>query len=107
MNLGLASAAILLLNLPFGYWRAHVGKFSFQWFVAVHLPIIVAISMRLLSGLGWHLVTFPALIGAYCVGQFGGGMIYGQWEKHASSPLSACLVCDLWKRFSSHGTRAL
>ena len=30
---------ILLLNLPFGYWRAGVARFSRGWFLAVHVPV--------------------------------------------------------------------
>jgi hypothetical protein len=107
MHLGIASATILLFNLPFGYWRAHAGKFSLQWFLAVHLPVLLAISLRVLGGLGWHLLTFPALVGAYFMGQLLGGRIHGQWQKRAKMQLSACLVCDLWKKLHSNGTRTL
>jgi len=64
----------------------------------VHLPVLLAVSLRLLIGLGWHLVTFPALIGAYCTGQLLGARIHGQLEKHGGGPVTACLVCDLWKK---------
>jgi hypothetical protein len=107
MHLGIVSATVLLFNLPFGYWRAHAGKFSLQWFLAVHVPVLMAVSLRVLGGLGWHLVTFPALIGAYCLGQFLGGRIYGQWKNRGNGPLTACLVCDLWKKFYPDGTRTL
>ena len=107
MQLGIVSASVFLLNLPFGYWRAHAGKFSLQWFLAVHLPVLAAISLRLLSGLGWQLMTFPALIGAYCVGQLLGGRIHIQWSRNGKRKLSACLVCDLWKTIFPHGTRPL
>ncbi len=105
MSLGIASASILLFNLPFGYWRAHAGKFSPHWFLAVHLPVLFAIFLRVLSGLGWHLATFPVLIGAYFLGQLLGGRIYKKRKQRANRQLSACLVCDLWKAFFSHGTR--
>ena len=107
MRIGIVSATVLLLNLPFGYWRAHVGRFSLQWFLAVHLPVLLVISLRVLSGLGWHLVTFPALIGAYFTGQLLGGRIYSQWQKCAKRQLTACLVCDLWKKLYSDGPRTL
>jgi hypothetical protein len=105
MQLGIISVTVLLFNLPFGYWRAHTDKFSLQWFLAVHLPVLLAITLRVLSGLGWQLFTFPALIGAYFLGQLAGGRIYSLWEKNGKRRLSACLVCDLWKKFCSHGTR--
>ena len=109
MHLGIVSATVLVSNLPFGYWRSHAGKFSFQWFLAVHLPVLLVVSLRVLGGIGWGLVTFPALIGAYCMGQFLGGTIRSQWEKRGERrggrPLTACLVCDLWKKLYPNGTR--
>lgn len=73
MKLVFISAVVLLFNLPFGYWRAGARKFSLQWFLAVHVPVPFAIGLRLVSGVGWHMITFPALIGAFFGGQFLGG----------------------------------
>ena len=98
MNLGIVALSVLVLNLPFGYWRAHIPRYSLQWFLAVHLPVIAAISLRVLGGLGWQLITFPILIGAFFAGQFLGGKIHDLWQRRGVSPLSACLVCDLWRR---------
>ncbi len=67
---------VLALNLPFGFWRARVKKFSRPWFFAVHLPVPIVIAMRFLSGLGWHFITFPVLIGAFISGQYIGGKFF-------------------------------
>jgi hypothetical protein len=75
MNLGYASGIIILLNLPFGYWRSHVEKLSVQWFLAVHLPVPLVIAVRLLSGAGWHAATFPLFVGSFFVGQYLGGKL--------------------------------
>ena len=40
------AAAVLLINLPFGFWRAGVRKFSPAWFVAVHAPVPLAVGLR-------------------------------------------------------------
>jgi hypothetical protein len=64
---------ILLLNVPFGMWRAGVRKFSPAWFVAVHAPVPLAIGLRLASGLGWRLSTLPLFVGAFFAGQYLGG----------------------------------
>jgi len=69
------AAAVLALNIPFGYWRATTRKFSWQWILAVHLPVPAVIAMRILSGLGWQLMSFPVLIGAFFLGQFSGGRL--------------------------------
>jgi hypothetical protein len=72
---------ICLINLPFGYWRVNVQRFSFQWILAVHLPVPLVIMVRLLGGVSWHIQTFPLLAVAYFTGQYLGGSLYTQWKK--------------------------
>jgi hypothetical protein len=69
------AGATLVLNLPFGFWRAGVRKFSLAWFLAVHAPVPLIVGLRLAAGLGWRLSTFPVLVGAFVGGQFLGGRI--------------------------------
>lgn len=78
----LVATAILALNLPFGYWRAGVRKFSPQWFVAVHAPVPLAIGLRFAVGLGFRLVTLPLFVAAFFTGQFLGGRIRRHWTDH-------------------------
>jgi hypothetical protein len=73
--LAASAVAVLLLNLPFGYWRGGVERFSRAWFLAVHIPVPFVIAIRFLAHLGWHFVTFPVLVGAFFVGQFAGGFL--------------------------------
>ncbi len=70
-----AAVAVLALNLPFGFWRAGLHRFSRRWMVAVHAPVPLVVAVRLLSGLGWQLVTFPVLIAAFFTGQLVGGRL--------------------------------
>jgi len=77
---------VLVVNLPFGYWRAGVRKFSLPWVLAVHVPVPIVIGLRFASGLGWRFVTFPVLIGAFFTGQFLGGVIRRRTVR--PSPLS-------------------
>jgi hypothetical protein len=72
INLALVTIAVFLLNLPFGYWRGKVKKFSLQWFLAVHLPVPFVIALRILGGLGFQWYTYPFLVGAFFVGQYAG-----------------------------------
>ena len=67
------SISILLLNLPFGFWRAGVPKFSRSWFLAVHLPVPFAIGLRFLVGMGFRLRLLPIFVGVYFAGQLLGG----------------------------------
>ena len=75
MSLWAVAVLVFLLNIPFGYWRARVRKFSRQWILAIHLPVPVVVALRILSGLGWQLISFPVLIGAFFLGQFCGGKL--------------------------------
>lgn len=73
MKIYLIASLVLMLNLPFGYWRASVRKFSMPWIFAIHLPVPMIVALRIYSGLGWRLMTFPVLIGSFFLGQFIGG----------------------------------
>jgi len=64
---------VLVMNLPFGFWRAGLKRFTLPWFVAVHAPVPLVIGLRVLTGLGWRLSTLPLLVGAFFAGQFLGG----------------------------------
>ena len=71
----LVAMAVFTLNVPFGYWRAGARKFSLPWILAIHLPVPIVVTLRLISGIGWHLASFPALIAAFFSGQFLGGKL--------------------------------
>ncbi len=92
MKLLFVGLAVLLLNLPFGFWRGSTRKFSPAWFLAVHLPIPGVVLLRLKSGLGFHWTTYPVMVGAYFLGQFLGARLLGSWRR--------CLQLDSgWCRF--------
>lgn len=75
MKLWLIAALVFLINLPFGYWRGREERFSRPWILAIHLPVPLVIALRVFSGLGWQLISFPVLIGAFFLGQFCGGKL--------------------------------
>jgi hypothetical protein len=81
MSLWVVAIIVFLINIPFGYWREGVRKFSFQWILAIHLPVPIVIALRYFSGLGWRFITFPVLIAAYFGGQFAGGAIR-RWREN-------------------------
>jgi len=68
--LGWVALATLVLNLPFGYWRAGVPKFSVRWFVATHAPVPLVVGMRLATGVRFHWSTIPVLVVAFFFGQY-------------------------------------
>ena len=71
-----ATLLVFIINIPFGYWRARVRRFSPQWLLAIHIPIPMVITCRYLFGLGWQLITFPLFFGAFFAGQFVGGKLW-------------------------------
>jgi len=66
---------IVLINLPFGFWRAGLRKLSARWFVAVHAPVPLAIGLRFATGLGFHWQTLPLFVAAFFGGQWLGGRL--------------------------------
>jgi hypothetical protein len=75
MGLWTVALLVFLINLPFGYWRASVRKLSGRWFTALLLPVPVVVALRIYSGLGFKLISFPVIVGAYFLGQFVGGRV--------------------------------
>jgi hypothetical protein len=98
LNLWTVAILVLLINLPFGYWRSGVRKFSLQWFLAVHLPVPIVIGLRFASGLGFQLATFPVIVGAFFAGQFLGG-----WTRRLRAAGTLALLVALTATASSCG----
>jgi hypothetical protein len=68
----LALVATFVVNLPFGYWRAVLPKFSPAWFVAIHAPVPIVIGLRFALGLPFRWAALPLFVVAYFGGQFVG-----------------------------------
>jgi len=94
------SIAVFILNIPFGYWRANVRRFSFQWFLAIHIPVPFIITMRILGHIGFSWYTYLFLVAAFFLGQQCGGLVI-KWTRVHCKHESSCLVMDLL-----HCTRA-
>jgi hypothetical protein len=69
------SFIIIIFNLPFGYWRQGTRKFSFHWFLYIHLPVPFVVWMRHLFHVRLSLAIAPLLFGSYFLGQFIGKKI--------------------------------
>ncbi|RKQ63295.1 hypothetical protein C7457_0160 [Thermovibrio guaymasensis] len=63
----------LLMNIPFGWLREGVRKFSPLWFLYVHFPIPFIIAMRIGLGIEWKFA--PLLILVAVLGQFIGARL--------------------------------
>ena len=69
---GLIALAITV-NIPLGYFRQAVEKFSFAWYFYVHISIPLIVYLRIKSGYSWKFI--PLTIGAAVIGQIIGGWI--------------------------------
>jgi hypothetical protein len=61
------SLLALVLNLFFGYFRGKQKKFSFKWFLYIHLPIPLVVLARLYSHLDYRYI--PIFLFVSVVGQ--------------------------------------
>ncbi|OGU63814.1 MAG: hypothetical protein A2W30_07575 [Ignavibacteria bacterium RBG_16_36_9] len=95
MNFILLTLFVFVINIPFGYWRANVRRFSLQFLLAIHLPILLIIAFRILSGSGFELVTFFFTVPAFFLGQLLGSKIYSSRKNNSLQPLTSCIVMDL------------
>ena len=75
----LAVGATFLVNLPFGWWRARLRKFSPAWFVAIHAPVPIVVGLRFWLGLPFRWTVLPLFIAAY----FGGQFVGSRWRLRA------------------------
>jgi len=95
LSIWLVAAIVFLFNIPFGYWRANVRKFSLQWALSIHIPVPFVVAIRILSNIGFKFFTFPVIIAAFFGGQFVGGRIFLYLKKRPCFVISSCMVYDL------------
>ena len=95
-KLFIISLVVFVLNIPFGYWRENVRKFSFQWFLAIHLPVPIIIAIRIFSGLGFAWYTYVFMLLSFFLGQKLGGILLTKNIK-TNKTVSSCLVMDLFR----------
>jgi hypothetical protein len=66
----LVALLVFLINIPFGVLRGKQKRFSFKWFLYIHLPIPFVIMLRIFSDVGFSFYTYPVLISVFFMGQF-------------------------------------
>ena len=76
LDLSLVLIFTFAVNIPFGYWRESVRKFSPAWFVAVHAAVPLVIAVRLLLGVEFAWLNVPLLVAAYFAGQTIGARLF-------------------------------
>jgi len=66
-------ALTIIINIPLGYLRQAVEKFSFAWYFYIHISIPLIIYLRVKSGYSWKFI--PLTLGGAFLGQIVGGRI--------------------------------
>lgn len=82
-NIIILAAVALISNLPLGYVRAPCKKFSFKWFLYIHLSIPFLILLRMHFGIG--IVIIPMTITLAVIGQIIGAKFYKKRFKEEKS----------------------
>ena len=77
MNAAIPILALVtfFINIPFGFWREGVRKFSVNWFIAVHAAVPIVITLRILAGIEWRVLTISFFVFCYFLGQFTGARL--------------------------------
>lgn len=97
MILWIDLAIVFAANVPFGYWRGNVRKFSWQWLLAIHIPVAFSLLLRLTSQLSFDPVTVVAMVLAFFGGQTSGRWLRTLLQTLLPVPLSSCLPYDLMR----------
>ena len=66
-------ALTIIVNIPLGFLRQAVEKFSFGWYFYVHISIPLVIYLRIKSGYSWKFI--PLTLAGAVIGQIIGGRI--------------------------------
>lgn len=70
-TIAIITAVAFVANLPFGYLRQGVRKFSLLWFLYIHISIPLVVALRLSYGIDYPFI--PIFVAAAVGGQVVGG----------------------------------
>ncbi len=74
----------LIISVPCGYIRQNYKKYSFMWFLLIHLPIPFIVLLRIEAGLSWHVI--PLTLGGSVAGQIVGGALSRRRKQNVKTP---------------------
>jgi hypothetical protein len=75
-------ATVVLVTLPFGFYRAYTRKLSLRWFLAIHVPVVLVVIARLEAHLPYTFIPFTCL--AFAGAQFLGSRAGRWWIKRGA-----------------------
>ena len=95
MNIIFLILFAFIINIPFGYWRANVQRFSLQFLLAIHIPVALIILFRFAAGTGFEIFTLLFTVPSFIIGQYAGSKIFLYRKFRELVPLTSCLIMDL------------
>ena len=101
MNIIFLTLFAFIINIPFGYWRANVRRFSLQFLLAIHIPVALIILFRFAAETGFEIVTLLFTVPSFIIGQYAGSRIYLFRKLRELVPLTSCLVMDMVREKSN------
>lgn len=76
---------LLLINIPFGFWRGSTRKYSLAWFVSIHLPVFISIYFRHLAEIEFDVLHISVFVLVFIGGQWLGNKIYLKYKDKIKS----------------------
>jgi len=76
----IVALTVFVSNLPFGFWRGSLRKFSLAWFAAIHIPVLISIGLRYVSGIEAHVSIILLFVSVFFAGQFTGKYFYSIYK---------------------------
>ncbi|NOQ23788.1 MAG: hypothetical protein GQ564_00360 [Bacteroidales bacterium] len=67
---------VFIINIPFGFWRKGQKRFSLNWFLSIHIPVIISIGLRYLCDIKFEWLYLLLFVLMFITGQFLGRILY-------------------------------
>jgi len=80
---------VFFLAFPFGFWRAKSRFKSRNWMLAIHIPVVFIILLRIYNkvhfhtGFSWTSVVYNVI--AFMSAQYLAGLIYKEFKKNEAN----------------------
>lgn len=76
MILALLVFIVFIINIPFGFWRKSQKRFSLNWFLSIHIPVIISIVLRYLCDITFEWLYILLFAFMFIMGQYLGRVLY-------------------------------
>lgn len=77
----IVAISVLLINIPFGYWRKKEKRFSLNWFLSIHIPVAISIFLRYIFHIEFRWGYLGIFVLMFVLGQYTGKFIHSYRNK--------------------------